>query len=170
MSAPPTLETEPAAPATHTEIAADACVLLIHVDVADVLEEADQGRLQQMLRQVSGWRVAASATFGGGSVMARQALGLIEDGHWQAPPARVALIEDGSQPPITESLRFLRSVRAAAGDQAQILLALVGDPEGEDPLPPLAAFEFTDWRRKIEQMGDPYLRLEMLAGPEEETD
>jgi hypothetical protein len=151
------------------EIAADACVLLIHVDVADVLEEADHGRLQQMLRQVSGWRVAASATFGGGSAMANQALALIESARWQAPPARVALLEDGSQPPITESLRFLRSVRAAAGDQAQILLTLVGDPEGDDPLPTLSEFDFTDWRRKIEQMGDPYLRLEMLAGPDEET-
>jgi hypothetical protein len=151
------------------ELAADACILLIHVDVADVLEEADHGRLQQMLRQTSGWRVAASATFGGGSAMANQALALIENARWQAPPARVALLEDGSQPPITESLRFLRSVRAAAGEQAQILLALVGDPEGDDPLPPLSEFDFSDWRRKIEQLGDPYMRLDMLAGPDEET-
>ncbi len=151
-------------------MAADACVLLIHVDVADVLEEADHARLQQLLRQISGWRVSSSATFGGGSAMANQALALIEGAQWQAPPARVALLEDGSQPPITESLRFLRSVRAAAGDQAQILLALVGDPEGDDPLPTLSEFEFADWRRKVEQMGDPYLRLEMLTGPDEETD
>ena len=158
----------PPAPAAGVEIAPDACVLMIHVDVADVLEEADHARLQQMLLQHSGWRVAASATFGGGSAMAAQALGLIENSHWQAPPARVALIQDGSQPPITEGLRFLRSVRAAAGEQAQVLLALVGDPEGDDPLPPLAEFDFSDWQRKIEQLGDPYLRLEMLAGAEEE--
>ncbi|MGB5736506.1 MAG: DUF2868 domain-containing protein, partial [Thiohalocapsa sp.] len=156
--------------ANAIDVAADACVLLIHVDVADVLEEADHARLQQLLRQISGWRVSSSATFGGGSAMANQALALIEGAQWQAPPARVALLEDGSQPPITESLRFLRSVRAAAGDQAQILLALVGDPEGDDPLPTLSEFEFADWRRKVEQMGDPYLRLEMLTGPDEETD
>ncbi|MGB5833019.1 MAG: DUF2868 domain-containing protein, partial [Thiohalocapsa sp.] len=171
---PATQPKAPAPPASaqaakDKKIAADACVLLIHVDVADILEDADHGRLQQMLRQLSGWQVANSATFGGGSKMADQALALVQDGQWQAPPARVALLQDGSQPPITENLRFLRSVRAAAGDQAQILLALVGDPEGDDPLPPLAAFDFTDWQRKIEQMGDPYLRLEMLAGPAEET-
>jgi hypothetical protein len=145
-------------------------VLLIHVDIADMLEASDHGRLQQLLRQLSGWRVAASATYGGGSGMAAQALGLIEDAHWQAPPARVAMLQDGSQPPITESLRFLRSVRAAAGEQAQLLLALAGDPEGEDPLPSLPAFEFADWQRKIEQLGDPYLRLEMLTGPEGDSD
>ena len=52
------------------------------------------------------------------------------------------------------------------GDYAQIVLALVGDPDGDDPLPPLDDFEFGDWQRKIEQMADPYLRLEMLAPAE----
>lgn len=150
-------------------VAGNACVLMIHVDIADVLEEADHGRLQQMLMQHTGWRVAASATFGGGRAMADQAIDLIENTRWQPLPARIALIQDGSQPPITESLRFLRAVRAAAGEQAEILLALVGDPDGEDALPPLTEFDFTEWQRKIEQLGDPYLRLEMLAGPAEKA-
>lgn len=152
------------------DIASDACVLLIHVDIADVLEEADHGRLQQMLLQHTGWRVAASATFGGGRSMAHQAIGLIENNRWQAPPARIALIQDGSQPPITESLRFLRRVRAAAGDHAEILLALVGDPNADQALAPLAAFDFAEWQRKIDQLGDPYLRLETLTGPPEKAD
>ena len=164
----PKAEAKPEAEPAGPEIPADACVLLIHVDVADVLEEADHSRLQQLLRGCSGWRVAASATFGGGSAMAEVALGLIEHSRWEAPPARVALLQDGSQPPITEGLRFLRAVRAAAGEQAQVLLALVGDPEGDDPLPPVPEFDFTDWQRKIDQLGDPYLRLEMLAAPDEE--
>ncbi len=149
---------------------ADACLLLLHIDVADVLEEKDHARLQQLLRQQSGWRVAMSATYGGGSAMSEQALSLIDSAAWRAPPPRVALIQDGSQPPITENLRFLRAVRAAAGDQAQVVLALIGDPDDNDhdPLPPLSDFDFTDWQRKIDQMGDPYLRLVMLAGAGEE--
>jgi hypothetical protein len=148
-------------------IAMDACVLLLHVDVADVLEAPDHEHLQTLLHGLCGWRVAASATFGGGSAMAKKALSLIEGARWESPPARVALIADGSQPPITETLRFLRSLRAAAGEHAQVLLTLVGDPEGDDPLPPLPEFEFQDWQRKVEQLSDPYLRLEMLAGPAE---
>ena len=128
-----------------------------------MLEGEDAVRLQQLLRRQSGWRVAESATFGGGSAMAAQALALLEEARWEAPPARVALIQDGSQPPITEGLRFLRSVRAAVGDHAQMLIALVGDPSADDPLTPLRDFEIADWRRKIDQMGDPYLRLETLA-------
>jgi len=40
---------------------------------------------------------------------------------------------------------------------------LIGDPTPADRLPPLSDFDFKDWQRKIDQMGDPYLRLEMLA-------
>lgn len=151
------------------DVAGDACVLMVHVDIADVLDQADHRSLQQMLLQHTGWRVAASATFGGGSAMANQAIDLIENSRWQPPPARVALIQDGSQPPITEGLRFLRAVRAAAGDQAEIVLTLVGDPDGKDSLPPLSDFDFAEWQRKIEQLGDPYLRLERLAGPAEKA-
>lgn len=159
----PTSEATPLAPITA--IAADACVLMIHLDVADVLEESDHMRLQRMLLVHAGWRVAASVTIGGGSAMADQAIALVRSGQWEAPPPRVAIIQDGSQPPITEQLRFLRAVREAAGEQAQLLLALVGDPDSDDRLPPLSDFDFEDWQRKIEQMGDPYLRLEMLAPP-----
>jgi hypothetical protein len=157
--------------ASATRVAADACVLLLHIDVADLLGESDHGRLQRLLREQAGWRVAAAATYGGGRAMADQALALIASAQWAEPPARVALLQDGSQPPITENLRFLRSVRAAAGPQAQILLALIGDPEDDDsdPLPPLRAFDFADWQRKIEQLGDPYLRLCMLAGASDEA-
>ena len=147
-------------PATIT---ADACVLMIHIDVADVLEASDHDRLQRMLLALAGWRVAASAIIGGGSKMADQAISLVQDGQWEAPPPRIAIIQDGAQPPITEHLRFLRKVRAAAGDQAQILLALIGDPDSGDSLPPLSAFNFSDWELKIKQMGDPYLRLTILA-------
>lgn len=147
------------------DIAADACVLLIHVDVADLLGPSDQVRLQTLLRDVSGWRVGASATYGGGSAMAKRALELVARAHWAAPPARVALVQDGSQPPITELLRFIRALRAAAGEQAQVLMTLVGDPEGDDPLPPLPDFDRCDWQSKVDQLGDPYLRLETLVPP-----
>ncbi|TVQ90655.1 MAG: DUF2868 domain-containing protein [Chromatiaceae bacterium] len=160
---------EPTPGPAAERVAADACLLLIHLDVMDVLEPADHSRLQRMLLRHAGWRIAASATYGGGSAMTKQALELIENADWQAPPARVALIQDGSQPPITENLRFLRQVRAAAGDTAQVLLALVGDPTDDDRLPPADAFDYTDWQRKIDQLGDPYLRLEMLATADEEV-
>ncbi len=165
-------EPEPSPPAAARDgavvFAPDACLLLTHVDIDDVLEKEDRPRLEQLLRQLSGWRVGVYATFGAGSAMTAQALAQLEDGDWQAPPPRIAIVQDGSQPPITENLLFLREVRAAAGPRAQMLLALVGDPEDDDRLPALRTFDYTDWQRKIDQLADPYLRLEMLAPSSED--
>ncbi|WP_295429402.1 DUF2868 domain-containing protein [uncultured Thiodictyon sp.] len=144
-------------------IAADACLVLVQLDVDEVIESAQRHRVAELVGTLTGWRVAASASFGSGSAMTAGVVNWVEGQRWQAPPARVAVIMDGSQPPITENLRFLRELRAAAGTQAQVLLALVGDPQDDDPLPPVRAFDFTDWQRKIAQLGDPYLRLDMLA-------
>ncbi len=167
-AAPEPIVELPAAPPTTNEAAhfsPDACLLLVHVDIDDVLEPEDRPRLEQLLLQLTGWRIGAYATVGAGSAMTMKALELLDGGIWDAPPPRIALIQDGSQPPITENLLLLRDLRAAAGTQAQMLLALVGDPQDDDRLPPLRAFDYTDWQRKVDQMADPYLRLEMLAPP-----
>ncbi len=144
-------------------IAADACLLLIQLDVDEIIEDQDRPRLASLLARLAGWRVAASASFGSGRAMTAGVVNWVAEQRWQAPPARVAIIMDGSQPPITENLGFLRELRAAAGTQAQILLALVGDPQDDDALPPVRTFDFIDWQRKIDQLADPYLRLEMLV-------
>ena len=144
-------------------VAADACLVLVQLDVDELIDDAQRPRVAELVKTLTGWRVAASASFGSGSAMTAGVVNWVEGQRWQAPPARVAVIMDGSQPPITENLRFLRELRAAAGTQAQVLLALVGDPQDDDPLPPVRAFDFTDWQRKIVQLADPYLRLDMLV-------
>jgi hypothetical protein len=149
-------------------IAADACLLLIHVDVDDIIEDEDRPRLARMLMAHSGWRVAGAGSFGSGKAMTERVVRWVGEQDWESPPPRLAILMDGSQPPITENLRLLRELRAAAGPRAQILLTLVGDPADEDRLPPMRRFEYLDWHRKIEAMGDPYLRLEMLAPPSED--
>lgn len=146
-------------------IAPDACLLLIHVDVDDLIEDKDRPRLARLIAAATGWRVASAAVFGSGTLMTEGVIRWLVELDWQAPPARVVIIMDGSQPPITENLLFIRELRAAAGVQAQFLLALVGDPQDDDPLPAVRAFDYTDWQRKIDALGDPYLRLAMLAPP-----
>lgn len=146
-----------------SRIPADACLVLVHVDIAELLNQPECERLGQLLRSISGWRSLELLEIGGGQAKLEPTLARIRETNWQSPPGRLALVMDGSQPPITEHLRLLRALRAALGDQGQLLLALTGDPEGTDALPPLSEFEFTDWQRKIEQLGDPYLRLERLV-------
>lgn len=154
-----------AAPNVAGGIALDACLVLIHLDVDHLIEEKDRPRLASLIMGHTGWRIASTASFGSGTLMTEGVIQWLAGQDWHAPPARLVIVMDGSQPPITENLRFLRELRAAAGTQAQLLLALVGDPQDDDPLPPVRAFDFTDWQRKIDALGDPYLRLAMLAPP-----
>lgn len=167
----PQLQAEPEPPSqppvlgSAGGIAPDACLLLIHVDVDDLIEDQDRPRLARLIAASTGWRVASAASFGSGTLMTEGVIQWLAEQHWQAPPARVVILVDGSQPPITENLRFLRELRAAVGTRAPLLLALVGDPQDDDPLPPVRTFDFTDWQRKIDALGDPYLRLAMLAPP-----
>lgn len=153
----------PPALAVAGGIAPDACLLLVHVDVDDLIGDEDRPRLARLIEAHTGWRVAGAACFGSGTLMTEAVIRWLVEQDWQAPPARVVILMDGSQPPITENLSFLRELRAAAGTRAQLLLTLVGDPQDDDPLPPVRAFDFTDWQRKIDALGDPYLRLAMLA-------
>lgn len=146
-----------------SKIAANACLALVHIDIAELLDPPECERLGRLLQSISGWRPVELLEIGGGQSKLEPTLARIREANWQSPPGRLALVMDGSQPPITEHLRLLRALRAALGDQGQLLLALTGDPEDTDTLPPLSEFEFTDWQRKIEQLGDPYLRLERLA-------
>jgi hypothetical protein len=162
-SEPTAAPLEPRGTEVPDGIAADACLVLVQFDVDVLIDDAQRPRVAELVRTLTGWRVAASASFGSGSAMTAGMANWIKGQRWLAPPARVAVIMDGSQPPITENLRFLRELRAAAGTQAQVLLALVGDPQDDDPLPPVRTFDFTDWQRKIVQLADPYLRLDMLV-------
>lgn len=147
-----------------SSVAGGSCLALIHLDVDDLIDDSGRSRAATLIEALTGWRVAASASFGSGTAMTAGVVTWVSDQRWEDPPARVAVIMDGSQPPITETLRFLRELRAAAGAQAAVTLALVGDPQEDDPLPPVRAFDFFDWQRKIAQLGDPYLRLTTLAG------
>jgi hypothetical protein len=73
------------------------------------------------------------------------------------------VVDDGSQPPITEHLRFLKDLRIAAGAEADITLALVGEVTDSDPLPPVTGRQFTQWRQKVDQLADPFLHLVSLT-------
>ncbi len=174
LGATPAPESVPeSVPVARTEprsVAPDACLVLVHVDVDEILEGPDRERLAELLMLHTGWRVAGASAFGSGSVLTDQVIDWVEGHEWEEPPARIAVIMDGSQPPITEQLRFLRELRAAAGTRGQLLLALVGDPGEDDPLPPVSDFDFADWQRKIDRLGDPYLRLEMLTAAEPARD
>lgn len=65
-------------------------------------------------------------------------------------------------PPIRETLNFINDLRAIGGTEAPITITLIGKPMNGTILTPVAAGDWNVWKREIDHLGDPYLRLERL--------
>ncbi len=74
----------------------------------------------------------------------------------------VMLLQEAWQPPIRETLQFIRKIREIAGKKAKIVIALIGKPTVETIFTPVNSDNFKIWEQQISQIGDPYLRLEAL--------
>ncbi|MDM8544019.1 DUF2868 domain-containing protein [Desulfococcaceae bacterium HSG9] len=77
--------------------------------------------------------------------------------------AKILLLQEAWQPPIRETLLFIRKIREIAGTKAKIIVAMIGKPAPETVLTPVKPENYKIWEQKIERIGDPYLRLEKLS-------
>ncbi|MEA3412656.1 MAG: DUF2868 domain-containing protein [Pseudomonadota bacterium] len=145
------------------KMGADECLLILHVDVRDVLKDEDDSRLLKLVGNHTGWRITARRAFGASAAGNRDVTATVATWQWLSPPPRVMVVDDGSQPPITEHLRFLKDLRMVTGAEADITLALVGEATDSEPLPPVTGRQLSQWRQKIDQLADPYLHLVSLA-------
>jgi len=76
--------------------------------------------------------------------------------------AKIMLLQEAWQPPIRETLLFIRKIREIAGAKAKIIVALIGKPLPETIFTPVKTENYKIWEQKIGRIGDPYLRLEKL--------
>ena len=76
--------------------------------------------------------------------------------------AKIMLLQEAWQPPIRETLLFIRKIREIAGAKAKIIVALIGKPVPGTVFTPVKPEDYKIWEQKISRIGDPYLRLEKL--------
>jgi len=75
---------------------------------------------------------------------------------------KILLLQEAWQPPIRETLLFIRKVREIAGAKAKIIVALIGKPAPDTVFTRVKTEDYKIWEQKISRIGDPYLRLEKL--------
>ncbi len=76
--------------------------------------------------------------------------------------AKIMFLQEAWQPPIRETLLFIRKIREIAGAKAKIIIALIGKPAAETVFTSVKTEDYKIWEQKISRIGDPYLRLEKL--------
>jgi hypothetical protein len=91
----------------------------------------------------------------------RQLLQFLADKKWE-PEEGIFILMEGWMVPLVDFLSYLKELRKILPDNAIIFLGLVGRPD-KTVFTPVAAEDFTIWRKKIESMGDPYLTVFSLT-------
>ncbi|WP_212637814.1 DUF2868 domain-containing protein [Desulfocicer vacuolatum] len=74
----------------------------------------------------------------------------------------IVWMHEAWQPPIKETLSFLRELRRVAGDNMDIIVTLVGKPSADTLFTPPSAMDLSVWQKKLDALGDPWLRMESM--------
>ena len=74
----------------------------------------------------------------------------------------IVWVQEAWQPPIKETLHFIRELRRVAGDGMDIIVGLVGKPAAHTVFTPPGAMDLSVWHKKLDGLGDPRLRIESL--------
>lgn len=76
----------------------------------------------------------------------------------------IVLVIEAWDPPVGEHLDFIKALRAAAGEERPILVALYDRGATGEPVPPNES-AMHHWRGRLATMGDAALRVDSLAEP-----
>ncbi len=124
-------------------------------DACDGLEDAVAGSL--------GIRVKDRKKFGAGLKEDRALLDVLEKIPEEKNSGGVLVLQEAWQPPIRETLSFLKELRRRLGERVGIIVGLVGKPEAESVFTRVRDEDWRIWKRGIDALGDPYLRVERLG-------
>ncbi len=74
----------------------------------------------------------------------------------------ILFLQEAWQPPITETLSFIKSVRKCAGQKTPLMVALVGKPQPGTLFTPVGETDWEIWKMKLATLGDPWLSMEKI--------
>jgi len=74
----------------------------------------------------------------------------------------VVIIAEAWDEPTQDFISFVRELRHAVGEKTDILIALIGEPEGDRWLTRVSDMDWKIWNDELQTIVDPYLRIEML--------
>jgi hypothetical protein len=76
----------------------------------------------------------------------------------------IFILQEAWQPPIRETIWFIRQIRKILGPKPSIFIGLVGKPGPDTLFTPVKKENRRVWEHKITAMGDPYLQVQPLGG------
>jgi hypothetical protein len=77
---------------------------------------------------------------------------------------RLIILQEAWQPPIRETISWIKNLRGAVGEKTGIIIALIGKQANEIKFTSPHDTDLLIWEHVINGMGDPYIRIENLGG------
>ncbi|HDP25542.1 MAG TPA: DUF2868 domain-containing protein [Deltaproteobacteria bacterium] len=128
----------------------------------ELSEHLDREELEHSLTTILNWKVSGVMVIKGEF---EADYDVIKDvlPHKTSPVRGLVLLMEGWQPPISETLKYLRSLRSLAGAQARIAVLLVGRPAAGTFLTPVDQSDREIWKRALDALGDRNLSLAVVG-------
>lgn len=77
---------------------------------------------------------------------------------------RILIVQEAWQPPIKESIIWIKSLKAAVNKNAGMVIGLLGKPGRDTFFAPPSDMDKLIWKQAINSLGDPYIRVESFGG------
>ncbi len=77
---------------------------------------------------------------------------------------RTVIVQEAWQPPIKETILWIKSLRVEMNGIAGMVIALVGKPGRDTVFTPPSNMDRMIWEQAINSLGDPYIRVESFGG------
>ncbi len=129
----------------------------------DIDDKCDPNLLSERLGQILGLRVEKKIRSEMDPAQDRQAMQTLISGSKNAD-LRVVVLQEAWQPPIRETLEWIRALRGAVNDHTGMIIALIGKPAGQEIFTTPDDTDRVIWNQAVNGMGDPYIRVENLGG------
>lgn len=135
-------------------------IVLVPADLAPLYDALE---LKETVSRSLGWDIAEVREIQGEAHADEQVIGAAADAFAAGDRGVVVLLE-AWQPPIVETMEFIKALRVSLGKTARLAVLLIGRPDGRTIFTGVDASDREMWARSIHRLADPYLRLEAAGG------
>lgn len=141
------------------KVSAGPCAVFFPSNFKDRLDRED---LRNAISEQFRWTVWKTLEIRKGQTADRGVANALGGLAWPDGQERVLILHEAWRPPIDEFLEFVRLVRGALSVQARITIGLFGKPLSGNKFAHVKDTDLRVWKQIIDEVGDPYLRLEKL--------
>jgi hypothetical protein len=131
-------------------------VALLKEELADRISQAD---ITQIGKVHFAMKVMETLQIGGLLDQEQKIIDGLKERRWENEQAGVLLVMEAWQPPILETLDFLRQLRMALPEKGKIGVFLVGRPKAATIFTVPGKIDRRVWEEQLQALGDPYLGI-----------